>query len=304
MAENVIIIGAGCAGLSAAIYTAREGFEPLVLAGSISGGQLMLTTDVENYPGFPQGVQGPELIDLMHKQAERFGARFAYEDVKDIDISSSPFKIITADKTYETKTLIVATGANAKTLGLKEEKTLMGKGISTCATCDGPFYKNKNVVVVGGGDTAMEDSNFLTKFASSVTIVHRRDSFRASKIMQDKTLSNNKIKVMWNTAIEKILGDRKVTGVSLRNLQTNETSQMQIEGVFMAIGHSPNTDAFKGKLKLDEKGYIITKDEVLTDVEGVYVAGDVSDPVYRQAATACAAGVKAALQVREHLSKG
>ncbi len=303
MAENVVIIGSGCAGLSAAIYTSREGFEPLVIAGSISGGQLMLTTDVENYPGFPQGVQGPELIELMHKQAERFGTRFVYEDVLDVDLSSTPFKITTSEKTYETRSIIVATGANAKTLGLEEEKKLMGRGVSVCATCDGPFYKNKDVVVVGGGDTAMEDSNFLTKFANSVTIVHRRDSFRASKIMQDKTLSNKKIKVLWNTTIEKILGDEKVSGVQLKNLQTNEVLRMQIDGVFMAIGHSPNTGAFKGKLKLDEKGYIVTKDEVLTDIDGVYVAGDVSDPVYRQAATASAAGVKAALQVREYLSK-
>ncbi len=302
MAEKVVIIGSGPAGLSAAIYTAREGFNPLVIAGSVAGGQLELTTEVENFPGFPEGVQGPEIIELMKKQAERFGARLIYEDVTDVDFSKRPFTLKAGGKSFETDTVIVATGANAKTLGLPEEKKFVGKGISTCATCDAPFYKNKDVIVAGGGDTAMEDSNFLTNFAKSVTIVHRRDSFRASKIMQERTLSNKKIKVVWDTTVEQILGNEKVTGAKLKNLKTNQITEVQIDGVFMAIGYSPNTTVFKGKLKLDELGYIVTREEVLTDIEGVYVAGDVADRFYRQAITSSASGVKCALRVREYLA--
>lgn len=302
MPEKVIIIGSGPAGLSAAIYTAREGFEPLVLAGSAGGGQLELTTMVENFPGFPEGVMGPELVSAMHKQAERFGARFVNEDVSDVDFSARPLAVVAGGRRYEAESVVIATGANAKTLGIPSEAKFVGKGVSTCATCDGAFFRNKNVIVVGGGDTAMEDSTFLTRFASSVTIVHRRDAFRASKVMQERVLSNSKIKVMWNTTVEEILGREKVTGVKLKNLVTNEVSEMPIDGVFMAIGYAPNTAPFKGKLELDEKGYISVKEEVLTEVEGVFVAGDVADSFYRQAATASASGVKCALHVREYLS--
>lgn len=304
MAENVLIIGSGCAGLSAAIYSAREGFLPIVIAGSISGGQLMLTTTVENYPGFPEGVQGPQLIELMRKQAEKFGAKMIYEDVMDIDFSSKPFKISTGSNTYEANSIIVATGANAKLIGLESETKYMGKGVSTCATCDGPFFRNKDVIVVGGGDTAMEDSEFLTKFVKSVTIVHRKDSFRASKVMQEKVLANSKIKVVWNSTVEEILGDgTHVSGVNIKDVKTGALTNTPIDGVFVAIGHTPNTAFLKGKLKTDERGFLITKDEVLTDVEGVFIAGDVSDPFYKQAATAAASGVKAALHAREYLLK-
>lgn len=298
-----MIIGSGPAGLSAAIYTSREGMMPLVIAGTRGGGQLELTTTVENFPGFPEGVMGPELVGFMRKQAEKFGTRFVQEELADVDLSRRPFVVKAGSQSYEAETLIIATGADAKTLGLEEEKTFIGRGISTCATCDGPFYKNKDVIVVGGGDTAMEDSNFLTNFARSVTIVHRKDAFRASKVMQERTLSNKKIRIVWNTTVERILGSEKVSGARLKNVLTGETSEMSVEGVFMAIGYSPNTNVFKGKLELDEQGYIVTKDEVLTGVEGVYVAGDVADKFYRQAITASASGVKCALRVREYLSR-
>ena len=302
MAEKVIIIGSGPAGLSAAIYASREGFEPLVLAGSKGGGQLELTSVVENFPGFPDGVDGPEIVKLLKKQAERFGTRFLNKDVSKVDLSSRPFKISTEDKDFEADSIIIATGANAKWLGIESESKFIGKGVSSCGTCDGPFFKNKDVIVVGGGDTAMEDSIFLTKFAKSVTIVHRKDILRASKIMQERAISNQKIKFIWNSAIEEILGDNTVKGVKIKNLITNEITEMKIDGVFVAIGYKPNTDIFKGQLKLDEKGYIETIDEVKTDIDGVYIAGDVADKYYRQAATASASGVKCALHVRDYLS--
>lgn len=301
--ENVVIIGSGPAGLTAALYTAREDFKPLIISGTSAGGQLLLTTTVENYPGFPDGVLGPDLIEFMRKQAEKFGARFADGDVKDIDMSSRPFKIETSNGTYTAKSIVIATGASARWLGIESEKKFIGKGVSSCGTCDAPFFKNKNVIVVGGGDTAMEDSNFLTKFANSVTIVHRRNEFRASKIMQERTLSNPKIKVIFDTTIEEILGDTKVSGVKLRNVKTNETTTMPIDGVFMAIGYTPNTSFLSGKLAMDEQGYIKTNDEVKTDIEGVFAAGDVADRKYRQAITASASGAKAALEVREYLFK-
>ena len=301
--ENVIIIGSGPAGLSAAIYTSREGFNPLVISGAAAGGQLELTTVVENYPGFPEGVDGPALMEKIMKQAERFGTRFVSDDVSSVDFSARPFKITVGEDTYKAKCVIIATGAKAKTLGIPSEAKFMGRGISTCATCDGAFYRGKDVIVVGGGDTAMEDSLFLTRFANSVTIVHRRDAFKASKVMAERVLTNSKIKVMWNTTIEDVIGDALVTGVRLKNIQDGSTNEVMIDGVFMAIGYEPNSKIFSGQLMLDEQGYIITKKDVETDIEGVFVAGDVTDRFYRQAATASGSGVKAALKAREYLSE-
>jgi thioredoxin reductase (NADPH) len=268
MAEKVIILGGGPAGLSAAIYTSREGFEPLVIGGYNPGGQLLLTTVVENFPGYPEGIDGPDIIEKLRKQAERFGTRFVNENATSVDFSSKPYKVVAAEKTYEADSIIVATGANAKMLGLPSEQKYIGRGVSSCETCDGPFFKNKNVIVVGGGDTAIEDSLFLTKFANSVTIVHRRDELKASKIMQEREKNNQKMKFIWNTVVQEIKGDEKhVTGVVLKDVNTNETKEMPIDGVFVAIGYQPNTEIFKDKLKLDQMGYIITKDEVLTEFE-------------------------------------
>ncbi len=301
MAKKLIILGAGPAGLAAAIYASRELFNPLVIGGIAAGGQLILTTLVENYPGFPDGVDGPELIEKMLAQAKKFGARFVYENATAVDLSRRPFKVSAGGKDYEADSIIIATGANAKWMGVDSEQKFVGRGVSNCASCDGAFYKNKDVIVVGGGDTAMEDSSFLTRFANHVTIVHRRDAFRASKIMQDRALSNPKIKVIWNSAVEEVLGDKVVTGVKLKNLMTNEVTEMKIDGVFVAIGYHPNTDIFNGQLKLDELGYLVTRDEIFTEVEGVFVAGDVADRVFRQAATATGSGVKAALSARAYL---
>ena len=303
MVENVIILGGGPAGLSAAIYTAREGFEPLVIAGFNAGGQLLLTTVVENFPGFPEGIMGSDIIQRMREQAQKFGTRFIDANATTVDFGKRPYTVTAEGKTYEAKCVIIATGANAKWLGIPSEQKFIGHGVSSCATCDGALFRNKDVIVVGGGDTAMEDSLFLTRFAKSVTIVHRRDEFRASRIMADRVKSNPKIKIIWNSAIDEILGDKTVTGVRIKNVVTNGTTEMRIDGVFVAIGYAPNTEVFKGKLKLNEKGYIVTNDEVLTDIEGVYVAGDVADWFYRQAATASGSGVKAALHVRAYLQE-
>ena len=303
MVEKVIILGGGPAGLSAAIYTAREGFLPLVIAGFTAGGQLMLTTIVENIPGFPEGIMGPDLVLHMRKQAEKFGTRFIDSNATAVDFKSRPFKVTVDGELHEAETVIIATGANAKWLGLESERKYIGHGVSSCGTCDGPFFKDKDVIVVGGGDTAMEDSLFLTRFARSVTIVHRRDSFKASKIMAERALKNPKIKVMWNSAIEEIKGDSSVRGVRIKNLVSNEVTEMPIDGIFVAIGYAPNTEIFKGQLELDGNGYVVTRDEVLTGIDGLYVAGDVADHFYRQAATASGSGVKAALHVREHFQK-
>lgn len=301
MVEKVIIIGSGPAGLSAALYTAREDFKPLVIGGTELGGELMLTSMVENYPAFPNGINGPELIGLMKRQAEKFGATFIYDNVDDIDLSSKPYKVRTASKTFETSSIIIATGASAKWLDLPSEKRFLGRGVSSCATCDAPFFKNRNVIVVGGGDSAMEDSLFLAKFANSVTIVHRRDSFKASRIMQERVLSNRKIKVIWNSVVDEISGNARVTGIKIRDVNTGEVKSMEVEGVFVAIGYKPNTGFLRGKLDLDRAGYIITRNEVRTGVEGVFAAGDAVDRVYRQAVTAAASGTKAALEVRAYM---
>ncbi len=301
--EDVIIIGSGPAGLSAALYAARDDLKPLVITGTTAGGQLLLTTTVENYPGFPDGVEGSELIDLMRKQAEKFGARFVDGDITKVDFSSRPFKLWVGEQVYEANSVIIATGASARWLGIESEKKFIGRGVSSCATCDGAFFRNKNVIVVGGGDTALEDAIFLTRFANTVTIVHRRDQLRASKIMQERAFSNPKIKFIWNTVVEEIKGDAKVSGVKLRNVVTNEISEMPIDGVFVAIGNQPNTKPFEGQLQLDEKGYIVTQNVVFTSVEGVFAAGDVADTFYQQAITAAGTGVMAALRVREYISK-
>ena len=275
--EDLIIIGSGPAGYTAAVYAAREDFRPLVIGGVPSGGQLMLTSLVENYPGFPEGIMGPELMERFKKHAERFGTRFIDDNVTKVDFSKKPLSVGVGDREYLARCVIISTGASAKWLGIPSEQRMIGKGVSSCATCDAPFFKNKDVIVVGGGDTAMEDSLFLTKFVNSITLVHRRGEFRASKIMQEKVRANPKIKIMFNTAVEEILGSERVTGARLKDVATGKATDMKAEGVFVAIGHSPNTEFLRGVLKLDEMGYIVTKDEVKTDIEGVFVAGDVAE---------------------------
>jgi len=265
------------------------------------GGQLMLTSVVENYPGFPEGVQGSELMARFLAQAKKFGVRFIDDDATGIDLNSRPFKVAVGPDTYLANSVILASGASAKWLGIPSEKKFIGKGVSTCVTCDAPLYKGKSVVVVGGGDTAMEDSLFLTKFASSVTIMHRRDAFRASKIMQDRVMSNGKIKVVWNSVIDEVVGTTRVTGVKVKNVKTNAVSDLRTDGVFVAIGYTPNTAFLQGKLQLDDQGYIVTRDEVRTGIDGVFVAGDVADKVYRQAITAAGSGAKAALAARAYI---
>jgi thioredoxin reductase (NADPH) len=301
MVENVVIIGSGPAGLSAALYTAREGFNPIVIAGTDEGGQLLLTTTVENYPAFPDGITGPQLIDNMRMQAERQGARFAHEYVKDVDLTSKPIKVVTDKATYLSKSLIIASGASSKWIGLESESKFIGRGVSSCATCDGPLFKNKDVIVVGGGDTAMEDSLFLTGFAKSVTLIHRRNEFKASRIMQDRLRSNPKIRIILDTTIDEILGDARVTSVRIKGVKTGKTEEIKTDGVFIAIGHKPNTEFLNGKLKLDDGGYIITRNIVETDIDGVYVGGDVADKEYRQAVTAAGTGTMCALKVRHYL---
>jgi len=303
--EKVIIIGGAPAGLTAAIYTSRAMLEPLVFGGHMFGGQLMLTTDVENYPGFPEGVQGPELIDRMKRQAEKFGARILYENVVKVDFKSRPFKVWAGEKEYLTESVIVATGARPRMLGLESEALLMGKGVSYCAVCDGAFYKDMDVVVVGGGDSAMEEALHLTQHARSVTVIHRRDKLRASKIMQERAFSNPKIRFVWDSVVEEIydVNQGKVTGVLIKNVKTNELSEIKCDGVFIAIGHVPNTDIFEGQLDLDSHGYIKVHDFVRTSVEGVFAAGDVHDKKYRQAITAAAFGCMAALECERYLAE-
>lgn len=304
--ENVIIIGAGPAGYTAALYAARADLNPLLFEGLQPGGQLTTTTDVENYPGFSKGITGPDLMIAMKEQAVRFGTRVELKNVTGVDFSTAPYKVFVGDEVHEAKTVIIATGASAKRLGLASEEALYGKGVSACATCDAPLFRGKkNVMVVGGGDSAMEESLFLTKFVEQVTIVHRRDAFRASKIMQDRVLAHPKIKVIWNSAVTEVLGTDvgHVTGVQLKNIVTNEVSEMVCEGVFAAIGHVPNTQFLKDALPLDEKGYITTNhpNTVTTKIPGVFACGDAMDARYRQAVTAAGTGCAAAIEAEKFL---
>ena len=305
MKRKVIIIGTGPAGLTAALYAGRANMNPLIFEGPQPGGQLTITTDVENYPGFPDGIMGPELMDLFRKQAQHFGADTVSLMVDKVDFSSKPFKVWAGDKKYISDAIIISTGASAKLLGLEAEKRLMGYGVSACATCDAFFFKNKKVFVVGGGDSAMEEATFLTKFASSVIIVHRRDVFRASKIMQQRVLSNNKIDIIWNSEVIDMLGDEKDKGletVILRNVITNKETKHLVDGLFLGIGHSPNSKLFKNYLELNNKGYIITKpDTSKTSLNGIFAAGDIQDARYKQAVTAAGSGCMAAIDAEHYL---
>jgi thioredoxin reductase (NADPH) len=301
--RNVVIIGSGPAGLTAALYSARANLKPLVIEGHEAGGQLMLTTLVENWPGHRDGVMGPELMAEIRAQAERFGAEIIRGHVTEVDLSSRPFTVATSEERYACRTLIIATGASARLLGLPSERALMGRGVSTCATCDGYFFRGKPIAVVGGGDTAMEEAVFLTRFATQVTVVHRRDSLRASKIMQDKAFANPKIAFEWNSAIDEIkdTGKGEVSSAVLSNLKTGERKEIPLDGVFIAIGHTPNTSLFKGKLEMDANGYLKTHDGTRTSVPGVFACGDVQDHIYRQAITAAGSGCMAAIDAEKYL---
>ncbi|HVA33215.1 MAG TPA: thioredoxin-disulfide reductase [Candidatus Baltobacteraceae bacterium] len=299
--ERVIIIGSGPAGLTAAVYAARANLAPLVLAGGLYGGQLMLTTEVENYPGFPEGILGPDLMERFRSQAERFGARIENVDVTSVDFRKKPFAVRTADEEYLAKTVIVATGASARWLEIPGEERLRGRGVSTCATCDGAFFRDKQIVVAGGGDSAMEEALFLTRFGRRVTVIHRRDALRASKIMADRARSHPKIDFIWNSVIEEALGDTHLKGLRLRNVVDGSAYEFEADALFIAIGHTPNTAIFKDQLDLDQAGYLRSPDGVTTNVEGVFVAGDVHDIRYKQAITAAGAGCRAAMDAEKFL---
>jgi thioredoxin reductase (NADPH) len=302
--RKVVIVGSGSAGYTAAIYTARANLKPLIFAGIKRGGQLMITNDVENFPGFPEPVAGPELMERMQKQVERLGVDIVSENVESVDLSKRPFLVRTTEgKEVLAESLIVATGADAKWLGIESEKRLMGKGVSACATCDGFFFRGKELAIVGGGDTAMEEATFLTNFATKVTVVHRRDELRASKIMQERAKKNPKIDFIWDSVVDEVLGDEKVTGVRLKNLKTGETSDFDCGGLFLAIGHKPNTEFLGGQLNLDDVGYIKTDARTRTNVEGVFAAGDAMDNRYRQAITAAGHGCMAALEAERWLAE-
>ncbi len=301
--HKLVIIGSGNAGYTAAIYASRAQLEPVLFSGIEIGGQLALTTDVENYPGFPEGIQGPELMARMRKQTERFGTKIIDKAVDKVDFSKQPFSLWSGKNEYQAQAVIIATGASAKWLGLPSEQRLRGKGVSSCATCDGFFFKGKDIVLVGGGDVAMEDSLFLTKFAASITVLVRRDVLRASAYMQERARKNPKIKFTWNTEAVEVLGENSVTGVRVKNNKTGEESEIACQGLFVAIGHAPNTEIFKGQLELDAKGYVVLKDRTMTSVPGVFAAGDAHDHEYRQAITAAGSGCAAELDAERWLEK-
>ncbi|MDP3724784.1 MAG: thioredoxin-disulfide reductase [bacterium] len=303
MTTRLIIIGSGPAGLTAAIYAARANLAPLVIAGKTPGGQLMLTSEVENYPGFPNGILGPELMQEWRKQAERFGATFVNDDVTAVDFSKKPCTVVVGPQTEQADAVILATGASSKFLGLPNEKRLLGKGVSTCAVCDAFFFKGKKVAVVGGGDTAMEEALFLTKFAPSVTVIHRKDTLRASQIMADRAQKNPKISFLWKHTVEDILGTDRVSGVRVKHIETGQTQDLAVDGIFIAIGYTPNTSFLQGQIELDKKGYVQTTDHVHTSIDGVFVAGDIEDYRYRQAVTAAGDGCRAALEAEWFLEK-
>ena len=301
--NEVSIIGSGPAGLTAAIYLARADLHPIVFMGLEYGGQLMSTTEVENFPGFPDGIDGPDLMQNMIKQAERFGAQLIYESIEKVDFSQHEKILVThSGKSYTSKAVIIATGATSAKLGVPGESEFWGKGVSCCATCDGAFYRGKTVVVIGGGDTAMEDASFLTKFANKVFIIHRRDELRASKSMQKEVLANSKIEIIWNTSVLEVLGDEKVNALIIKNLQKNSESRLEVDGVFLAIGHNPTTEYLKDTVKLDNSGYVVVMDNTKTSVDGVFVAGDVRDPRYKQAITAAGMGCMAALDCEKWIA--
>ena len=303
---KLLIIGSGPAGCTAALYAARDNLEPLVIEGVQPGGQLTITTEVENFPGFPDGILGPELMENMKKQAVKFGAKFIFENVEHINFKQKPFLITADSQAYSADAVIIASGASARWLGLESEKKFRGHGVSACATCDAFFFKGKKVAVAGGGDSALEEAIFLSKFASEVIVIHRRDKLRASPIMQERVFSNPKIKFIWDTIIEDILGTEeplKVTGIKLKNKKTEEITELSCDGVFMSIGHTPNTELFKGQIEMDEKGYIITKGSTKTSIPGVFAAGDVQDHIYKQAITAAGTGCMAAIDARKYLEE-
>lgn len=300
---DVVIIGSGPAGYTASIYTSRAKLRTIVISGSLPGGQLMTTTEVENYPGFPNGINGPELMMNMQQQSERFGTTILIDEVTRVDFNSKPFKIFTGSTTYTSDSVLISTGATPRKLGIKSEQEFSGRGLSYCATCDGPFFKNQDIVVVGGGDTALEEATFLTKFGKTVKVVHRRDNLRASKILQERAFENPKIEFIWNSSIIKIKGDKKVSSVVVKNTTTDEEKDLEAGGLFVAIGHEPNTLIFKGQVDLDEKGYLIVRNGTRTNIEGVFAAGDVHDFKYRQAITAAGFGCMAALDVEKWLSE-
>lgn len=302
-AYDLIVIGSGAAGYTAAIYACRAGRKTLLVGGSLAGGQLMITSDVENFPGFPDGVLGPDLMERMRRQAERFGPDIIFDDATAVDFRNRPFKVTVSGKTHSGRAVIVATGALAKWLGIASETKFRGKGVSTCATCDGYFFKEKDVVVVGGGDTAMEEATFLANVVNHVTVIHRRDALRASGIMQERAMKNPKIAFLLNSVVEEVLGIDKVSGVKTRNLKTGKEHVLKTDGLFVAIGYQPNTEIFKGQLQLDDRGYIRTKAETETNIAGVFAAGDVRDHKYRQAVTAAADGCKAAMDADRFLSE-
>ena len=305
MLENVIIIGSGPAGFTAALYAARANLKPLLFEGNQPGGQLTITTDVENYPGFVNGIMGPDLMNVFREQAKRFGTRALFENIDKVDFSTRPFKLWSGDKKYESNTVILATGASAKLLGLENEQKLMGHGVSACATCDGYFYKDKKVIVVGGGDSAAEEATFLTKFASEVVLIHRRDELRASKIMQDRVFQNPKISLLWNSSITDFMGDVESGGlksVKVKNTLDGSISDLKCDGAFIAIGHKPNSSILVDQIELDKSGYVITKsDSTLTSIPGIFAAGDLQDTVYRQAITAAGSGCMAAMDAEKYL---